>query len=246
MLSNNIPDIYTVFSCLKKSYKFIDYREALFKENGVWKSILSIFRFSNKSYEEISSIHKGLKHKAFNTDHFKLIFKILDLEDWVSQWNILKIQIDEIDNNIDLDSVKPSRNRKHSTTGWISDVDLEYNSLQFNITLDVESKLKQRFQFLEGHQEIRSKGAESIYPIIRQILQINNYDSGAYLYSTFIFPTYIKISKLKYINNYLSGNIKYHKIFSQSSIFIEKRFRGDSLGIIGDFDLKSIEKKKKK
>ncbi len=244
MVSNNIPDIYAVFNCLKESYKFIDYREALFKENGVWKTIISIFRFSNKSYEEISSIHRDLKNKAFNTDHFKLNFKIIDLEGWISQWHILRKQIDEIENNIELETIRLSRNMKHSYTTWISDVDREYNSVQFNVFLNNGPEHQIRLQFLEGHQEIRSKGVESIYPIIRQILQIRSYDSGTYLYSTLIFPTYIKFSELKYINNFLSGNIEYHKIFSQSSIFIEKRFRGDSLGNIGDFDLKSIEKKK--
>ena len=237
-------NIYNVFNCLKKCYTFIDYREALFKENGTEKTIVSIFRFSNKSYEEIDSIHEDLRSKVDNTNHFRLNFEILDLEDWATQWNILKNQIDEIVNNIDIDSISPSRNRKNSSTAWISDVDREYNSLQFNVILNSESKHHQSFQFLEGHQEIRSKGAESIYPIIRQYLQIESYDSGVYLYSTFLFPTYIKISKLKYINNYLSGNIEYHKTFGQSSIFIEKRFRGNSLGTIGDFDLKSIENKK--
>ncbi len=244
MISNNIPNIDTVFNYLKESYKFIDYREALFKVNGAWKTIVSIFRFTNKSYEEISAIHKDLKDKAFNTDHFKLNFKILNLEGWISNWHTLRNQIDEIDNSINLATANLSRNRKQSYSSWISDVDREYNSVQFNIFLVNVQEHQKRFQFLEGHQEIRSKGVESIYPIIRQILQISSYDFGTNLYSTFIFPVYLKISKLKYVNNYLSGNIEYHKIFSQSSIFIEKRFRGDSLGNIGDFDLKSIEKKK--
>lgn len=243
MLSDKIPDIHTVYSCLKESYTFIDYREALFKENGIWKTIISIFRFSNKSYEEIASIHEDLKAKAFNTNHFRLNFKILDPEGWVSQWGMLKIQIDDTYNDLDVYGIKPSRNRKNSYTAWISDVDREYNSLQFNVILN-GAKHQQRFQFLEGHQEIRSKGSDSIYPIIRQILQVRSYDSGAYLYSTFVFPTYVKFSKLRYVNNYLSGNIEYHRLFSQSSIFIEKRFRGDSLGTIGDFDLNTLVKEK--
>ena len=179
-------NISTVFNCLKECYTFIDYREALFKENGTDKTIISIFRFSNKSYEEIDSIHNDLRSKADNTNHFKLNFKILDLEDWVTQWNILKNQIDEIDNNIDIDSINPSRNRKYSSTAWISDVDREYNSLQFNVILNSGSKHHQRFQFMEGHQEIRSKRIESIYIIIRQIYRLRVMMFFEFLRHTFI------------------------------------------------------------
>lgn len=129
MVDNNSPNIYKVFEFLKESYKCIDFREALFNDNGEWKSIISIFRFSNKPREEIYSLHKELKEKEIHTDHFKIDYKIIDLENWEEEWTRINEQMREIGSYIKLDKEYLSRNRKHSYSSWISEVDREYNSI---------------------------------------------------------------------------------------------------------------------
>jgi predicted amidohydrolase len=245
MVDNNSPNIYKVFEFLKESYKYIDFREALFNDNGEWKSIVSIFRFSNKPHEEIYSLHKELKEKEIITDHFKIDYKIIDLENWEEEWTRINDQMREIGSYIKLDKENLSLNRKNSYSSWISEVDREYNSIQFNAFLTDISSHYERFHFLEGHEEIRSKGAESIYPLIKQTLQINNYNISVSLYSTFIFPTYIKISGINYINNYVSGKVEYHDIFKKSTVFVEKRYKGDSIGVIGEHRISTNEKDNK-
>lgn len=245
MVDNNSPNIYKVFEFLKESYKYIDFREALFNDNGEWKSIVSIFRFSNKSHEEIDSLHREFKEKDLNTNHFKIEYKIIDLDNWEKEWTRINIQMREIDSYIKLDKENLSLNREHSYSSYISKVDREYNSIQFNAFLINISSHYERFHFLEGHEEIRSKGAESIYQLIKQTLQINNFKEGVGLYSIFIFPTYIKITGINYINNYVSGKVEYHDIFKKSTVFVEKRYKGNSLGMIGELHLSTNKKDSK-
>lgn len=244
MTEHKNPDIYKVFDCLKDSYKYVDYREALFKENGDCKSIVSIFRFSDKSHEEIDSIHKELQKNKLSTEHFKINLKILNLEDWEKEWIRLKNQVRETNPERDLGNISISQNKKNRYTSWISEVDRKNNSIQFSLILNRSNHFK-GFEFLEGHKEIRSIGAESIYPIIKQNLQINMFGPGVGLFSTFIFPTYARISELLYINNFVSGKVEYHEIFKESSVFIEIRHRGESLRIIGEHKLSSDDSNNK-
>ena len=229
MNERNNSNIYEVFEHLKYSYTYVDYREAIFKNNGDWRPIISIFRFSNKSFEEIESIHKELEKTKLNSEHFEIKFKILNLEDWEAQWNRLKEKEEDFYPDINLRNVPLSQNRKNNYTSWITEVDREYNSIQFNQFLNDRDFFK-KFEFLEGYKEIRSLGVESIYTIIKQKLQIKMFGPGVSLFTTFIFPTYVKISKLRYLSNYISGKVECHEIFKESSVFIEKRYQGDSLG----------------
>ncbi len=198
-------------------------------------SIVSIFRFTNKTEETLNDHHNRLKSYWENTDHFKIELEIIALKDWEEKWKELKHVIIDLNEKIELTDIKPRRNLKRSYGAWIAKVDLDYNSIQFNVLFNNSNEHHRNFQFLEEHEELMSKGIKSIYPIIKQILEIGQFSYNSQLYSTFIFPIYVKINNLNYTNTYLTGEITFHEIYYDSKIFIELHSKGNSEGVIGNY-----------
>ena len=238
------PKIYEVFNYLKDSYKFLDLRCALYEEDENWISIVSVFRFTNKNRESLEDYHKKLRTYWDNTEKFKIDLKVITLEDWEDNWAAINQSITDLNKEIQIGDIEPRRNLKNSYSAWIAKPDLEYNSIQFNILLDNSEEHHHNFQFLEEHEELMSKGITSIYPLIVQILEINNFSYNSQLFSTFIFPIYVKFNNLNYTNQYLTGEIIFHELYYDSRIFIELQSRGTSEGVIGNYDLsKNIDNK---
>lgn len=75
-------DFESILNNLEPSYKNIDFRAALFKENSIWNYILSIFRFTNNSSVEILKKHHEQNLDKYHTENFKIIHKILKIEEW--------------------------------------------------------------------------------------------------------------------------------------------------------------------
>ncbi len=141
------PNIHETFNYLKRSYLSVDFRCAYFKEDGEWKSIVSIFRFTNKSNEEVIAYHTKLNSHWENTENFKIELKSINHEEWEEIWKEKVTDITDLMKNIDLSNLEPRRNLKRSHTGWISKVDLEYNSIQYNVLITNHNEHHKKFQF---------------------------------------------------------------------------------------------------
>lgn len=223
-----------VYEELKECYKFIDYRCGYFKEDDEWISIISIFRFTNKEYEEIKEYHDKLRRLSLNTDWFKIEFEILKPEEWKSKWKVIKKDADFLKEDFVLDSLELYRNLENNSHSPITEVDREYNTIQFNISSFEYKDHHKRLEYLKEKKELRSIGITSIYPIIRQTLQIQ-FDMNSQIFSLFLFPIYFKIKNVSYTNNYLTGDMEYHKIFHNSNLIIKHFLRGTEQGIIENY-----------
>ncbi len=223
-----------VYEELKECYKFIDYRCGYFKEDDEWISIISIFRFTNKEYEEIKEYHDKLRRLSLNIDWFKIEFEILKPEEWKSKWKVIKKDADFLKEDFVLDSLELYRNLENNSHSPITEVDREYNTIQFNISSFEYKDHHKRLEYLKEKKELRSIGITSIYPIIRQTLQIQ-FDMNSQIFSLFLFPIYFKIKNVSYTNNYLTGDMEYHKIFHNSNLIIKHFLRGTEQGIIENY-----------
>lgn len=226
--------ITKVYEELKECYNFLDYRCAYFKENDDWISIVSTFRFTNKEYEEIKEYHDKLRRLSHNTDWFKIEFEILKSKEWKSKWEEIKKDADFLKESFDLDSLELYRNLENNYHSPITQIDREYNTIQFNVSSFDYKDHHKRLEYLKEKKELRSIGITSIYPIIRKTLQIQ-FDINSQLFSLFLFPIYFKIKNLSYIDNNLSGDIEYHKIFHESNLIIKHFLRGNEQGIIENY-----------
>ncbi len=232
----NEPSIFEVVHELKPSYKYIDFRAAFYRENEQRRHIVSIFRFTNKSKKDIERIHDKLSKDSISFGIFEIELEIISLDNWKSKWDELKGNLLDIQKDFNLNQVRLEKNvRNRRFTSWISEIDLEYDSLQFNILIDSAPAHHNKFQFLSGHRELRSRGFESIYPYISKILQIKEYKFNNPLYCTFIFPIYANISNLNFTNRYLAGDLEFHELYRDSDIFIDFILRGQSKGRIGKY-----------
>ena len=238
------PTIFEIANELKPSYKYIDFRAAFYRENEQRKHIISIFRFTNKSKKDIDRIHEKLRKDSISIGIFEIELEIISLDNWKSKWDELKGNLLDIQKNFNLNQVKLEKNtRNRRSTSWISEIDLEYDSIQFNILIDSAPAHHNKFQFLSGHRELRSRGFESIYPNISKILQIKAYNFNHPLYCTFIFPIYANINSLNFTNQYLAGELEFHELYQDSDIFIDFILRGQSKGRIGEYSIKSHKDK---
>ena len=226
--------IIKVYEVLKECYKFVDFRCAYFKEDDKWISIVSTFRFTNKEYEVIKDFHDRLRKLSHNTDWFKVECEILKPEDWKTKWEIIKNNADFLKEDFDFDSLELYRNLEHNSHSPITQVDKEYNTIQFNVSSYEYKEHHKRLEYLKEKKELRSIGITSIYPIIRQILQIQ-FDRNSQIFSVFLFPIYFKIKNVSYHDNKLSGDIEYHKVFYKSNLIIKHYLRGNEEGIIDTF-----------
>jgi len=230
-MSSSITKVYEV---LKECYTFIDYRCAYFKEDNQWISIVSIFRFTNKEYEELNEYHDRLRRLSHNTDWFKVEFEILKVEEWKTKWEKIKEDADFQKEGFDLDSLELYRNMEYNSHSPITQVDRDYNTIQFNVNSYEYKEHHKRLEYLKEKKELRSIGITSIYPIIRQTLQIQ-FDRKSQMFSFFLFPIYFKIKNVSYTSSNLSGEIEYHKIFHKSNLIIKHYSRGSEQGIIENY-----------
>jgi len=230
-MSINITKVYEI---LKECYKFVDFRCAYFKEDDKWISIVSTFRFTNKAFDVIKDFHDRLRKLSHNTDWFKVECEILKPEDWKTKWELIKNNADFLKKDFNLDSLELYRNLEHNSHSPTTQVDKEYNTIQFNVSSYEYKEHHKRLEYLKEKKELRSIGISSIYPIIRQILQIQ-FDRNSQIFSVFLFPIYFKIKNVSYHDNKLSGDIEYHKVFYKSNLIIKHYLRGNEEGIIETF-----------
>jgi len=226
--------INKVYEVLKECYTFIDYRCAYFREDDKFISIVSTFRFTNKEYEEIKEYHDKLRRLSHNTDWFKVEYEILKLEEWKTKWEEIKKDANFQKEDFDLDSLELYRNMEHNSHSPITKFDREYNTIQFNVSSYEYKEHHKRLEYLKEKQELRSIGITSIYPIIRQTLQMQ-FDRNSQIFSFFLFPIYFKIKNVSYTGNNLLGEIEYHKIFHKSNLIIKYYLRGNEQGIIENY-----------
>ena len=231
--------ITKVYKVLKDCYKFIDYRCAYFKEDDKWVSIISTFRFTNKEYDEINEFHDKLRELSYNTDWFKIEFNILKSEGWKKKWEEIKKDADFLKEGFDLDTIELYRNLEFNWHSPITQVDREYNTIQFNVVSYEYKEHHKRIEYLKEKKELRSMGITSIYPIIKQTLQIQ-FDENSQIFSFFLFPIYFKIKNVSYSNSYLTGDMEYHKIFYNSNLIIKHFLRGTEKGIIKNYLIEDI------
>ncbi len=233
-MSTTITKVYEEF---KDCYKFIDFRCAYFKEDDNWISIISIFRFTNKNHDEINEFHNRIKNLSHNTDWFKIECEIIELKDWKSKWEFIKKNAEFLKEDIDLNDMNLYSNLENNSHSPLTQVDREYNTIQFNVSSSQYRELHERLEHLKDKKELRSIGITSIYPIIKQTLQIE-FDSNSHIFSTFLFPIYIQIENVNYTKNCLTGEITYHRIFHKSNLIIKHYLRGNEQGIIENFLIK--------
>ncbi|KKN19187.1 hypothetical protein LCGC14_0948240 [marine sediment metagenome] len=72
-------DIYKIFEIYKDSYKFFDFRSAIYNKGHGWNRIISIFRFSNESKNVIKQKYNDLDLKKYKTENFEIQHKILEI-----------------------------------------------------------------------------------------------------------------------------------------------------------------------
>ncbi|GAH26473.1 unnamed protein product [marine sediment metagenome] len=189
-MSSSIIKVYEV---LKECYVFIDYRCAYFKEDDQWVSIVSTFRFTNKGYDEINEYHNRLRKLTHNTDWFKINFEILNIEEWKTKWEETKKGVDSLEENFDLNSLELKTNLENNTNSLITQFDRDYNTIQFNVSSAGYEEHHKKLESLKEKKELRSIGVTSIYPIIKNTLQIG-FNKTSQIFSVFLFPIYINSS----------------------------------------------------
>ncbi len=206
-------DLKKTISHLKETFQTIDLRAAYYFYEGQWEYIVSSLRFTNNTNEELSLIHKKLDVE-FQTPSFKIELKSLDIQEFKEYWKDIcesaKRSVKEITNDI-VKSVINNVKSRH-TSNYLLDRDKEYNTIQFTIEFnELNKKHHERFQFIR--KELIEKGRKEIYPIIEKALQIQNFSLNSPLYSIVLLPIYVKINDLVFINNYLSGDVIFHKFY---------------------------------
>jgi len=94
----------------------------------------------------------------------------------------------------------------------------EHNVINFFYNVPNKNEHHNRFnKFL--NKEILTLGEDNIYDVINRTLQLDGYSSQNGLYISILFPIYMKISKLNYTDEILSGKFQFHEIFDKTKIF---------------------------
>ncbi len=210
-------DLKKTISALKGSFQSIDLRVAYYYNKDHWEYIVSNFRFTNKTKEEIALIHKKLDAE-FSIPSFKIEFKTLDLQEFNKYWDELKESAERNLKEITESMVSSQLNIKsRNISSYLLDKDKEYNTVQFFIEFnELNKKHHERFQFIK--KELAEQGRKEIYPIIEKALEINNFSLNSPLYTVVLLPIYVKISNLDFINNYLSGDVLFHKFYEDQKL----------------------------
>ncbi|KKN27157.1 hypothetical protein LCGC14_0867500 [marine sediment metagenome] len=206
-------ELKKTISHLKESFQTIDFRAAYYFYEGQWEYIVSSLRFTNNTKEELSLIQKKLDAE-FQTHSFKIKFRSLDIQEFKGFWKEIcesaKRSVKEITNDMVKSVINYVGGRR--TSNYLLDRDKEYNTIQFTIEFSKLNKLHhERFQFIR--KELIDKGRKEIYPIIEKALQIQNFSLNSPLYSIVLLPIYVKINDLIFINNYLSGDVIFHRFY---------------------------------
>lgn len=202
---------------LKDSYKYIDYRSAVYKKEGIWYPICSVFRFSNEDKNLINDRYKQLDLNKYKTENFEIRFKALEIMEWEKIYNKIDKNFSLIPENRLLTNIKYTLNTPRSRL-WLTEEEVkEYNNIHcFHTVPDFQEHYK-KFKFLKN--ELLSLGENDIYEVLRRILQLEIRDVHQNLYISLILPFYIKLNNLNYSNNILTGDVEYHEIFHETEIF---------------------------
>lgn len=240
-------DIYNLFDLLKESYKFIDFRSILYKQNEEWIRFLTIMRFSNESEDLIKSRNEMLKLSRYKTDKLRIDYQILEVSEWEEKIINIYEELNEELEIYDYDDFRYDNNKYDKFIEemysevkiylntpyrrfYLTEIELNKNNLiTFNIGFNTNKK---HLNFSEiANREILLLGDNNIYDVINRTFQLDGYGSNNNLYISINFPIYFRIENLQFSQQQLSGKIIYHKIYKGSKIFFriysEPNFRED-------------------
>lgn len=211
-------ELNKTISLIKNSFQTIDFRAAYYKHNDKWEYIVSSFRFTNKTKNEVSSLQKRLEN-SIKTTNFKIKFKALEIQDFEEYLNKIGESAELTLKKINNDSIDKVLNNVKAgpTSRYLLDYDKEYNSIQFTIEFkDLNIKHHERFQYIKN--DLISIGRKDFYILIEQALQIQNFSLNSPLYSIILLPIYVKIENLTFVNNYLSGDVIFHTLYEDCKL----------------------------
>jgi len=222
--------IYNVYELLKSSYKNIDFRSVVCKTNHGWYQILSILRFSNKTKIQLEEKYKKLNLNQYETERFKIQHEILDISKWENKVFELYEEF-----NDDVETFEPdyftgdepsdeffeefeSELLTSSRWGIFPQQEVNKNSLiNFYYTIPDKNEHHKRFNnFLKP--EILKLGEDSVYEVINRVMELDGYSSHNSLYFSVIFPIYIEITELNYVQKLITLKLKFHEIFENAHI----------------------------
>ena len=221
-------DIYVLFELLKESYKFIDFRSILYKENEEWIRFLTILRFSNESKEDIENRYENLKLERYKTKKLRIDFQILEVHEWEEKIIDIYDELNEEFDIYDYDDFKFDNNRYDkfieemyseaktflntpNRRFFLTENELSKNNIiTFNLGFNTNKK---HLNFSKiANREILLLGDDNIYDVINRTLQLDGYSSNNNLYISINFPIYFIIDNLQFSQQQLSGKVIYHKI----------------------------------
>lgn len=250
MILESDTDINNIFELFRDSYKNIDFRSALYKKHDSWNRILTILRFSNNSEMEISNHYKDLNLKKYETENFKIEYKIFEVSEWedliIELYNEMNedleiYDIDEFRYNENqyeeykstfLDEFKALLNTPSRRFFYTEEEVKNHNHINFYYILPNKNKHHNKFYKILN-EEILGLGEDDIYDVLNRTLQLEGYSSHNSLFISIIFPIYINLKDLVYSHDVLSGKVYYHNIFNGSKIFIriysEPNYQNNSL-----------------
>lgn len=229
-------DIYNIFDLFKDSYKFIDFRSAMYNKGHGWNRIISLLRFSNESKSKIKQKYNDLDLKKYKTKNFEIQHNILEIPKWEEQLIELYEEIEDIDiDDVDeffyddgydefqssfMDEFKIFFSNPGSRF-YFTEEEIEKNSItHFNYNVSNKNEHHNQFnKFL--NEDILILGEDNIYNIINRTLQLDGYNSQNGLYISILFPIYMKITDLIYNQDVLSGKVLYHEIFERTKLFFK-------------------------
>lgn len=221
------PTLDNIYNNLKLSYKYIDFRAALYRKDEKWRYIISVFRFINDSRNELTKRHNEIK--KYKEDIFKIESEILEINDFEKKWEEIK------NNNNNLESSKPTYRFFYSNRNPYLTEKIKFHHFHFNLFINDFELIRSDLRNLEG--VAKSFFSNNIFYLIKKDLEIN-YGEGYTCYSFIYFPILIEINKLKYIKRKLRGQIKFHEIYNNSEVKIinYKEGRYDDMNIFQEQD----------
>ncbi|MBA7523937.1 hypothetical protein ES705_16074 [subsurface metagenome] len=227
------PTLDKIYNNLKLSYKYIDFRAALYRKEKKWRYIISVFRFINKSRNELTKRHNEIK--KYKEGIFKIESEILEINDFEKKWEEIK------NNNNNLESSKPTGFFYSNINPYLTEK-IKFRHFHFNLFINDFELIRSDLRNLEG--VAKSFFSNNIFDLIKKDLEID-YGEGYTCYSFINFPILIEINELKYIRRKLSGQIKFHKIYNNSEVKIKNYKEGhyNDMNIFQEQDFHlSIEK----
>lgn len=228
-------NIYNVFELLKASYKIIDFRSAIYNKDNFHQRIISVIRFSNDTKDALKKKYDQLELTRYKTQSFEIQHEILEIHKWEDKIvelyeEIEDIEIDDIDefyySGAGYDEFQSSFLGEFKVVFsnpkirfFFTEEEIKRNNV-INFYYTVSNKNEHHNQFNRFlNKEILILGEDNIYDVINRTIQLEGYSSQSGLFISVLFPIYMKISDLNYVEDIFSGKVKFHEVFDKTKIF---------------------------